>query len=423
MASSNKKVRKDQKKRDRQKRAIAKEKRRQVRSAAEPSTQDAQFADSPSDELFSDFKKDAPDKEAANPAIEQWWDRFHDVDGPQRVSMLKEQLHADLDKEWRESLFPDAIFEAEQGTDSSDYVSLLETLAVEHRQIYDLGLLWFLKSRVDHYLLVGDDDKIVTAVKQDAAALSETNEAYFGIVSTLRLAGMAGSADTLAAAGMRVMDTSDLMPWAINEMFHFFQDSQVRQCVHDGGDAKAIARLESILEEHDANMDADAVQLRAEMIRRLTGETKTKWVRNQLLGSSKQTRVNCYLLCFEFSHWLIAQRDIPPVAADELRGFVLQTLSGDGISMRSYLDGISKTALEKQLVSELGFMSLDRFKAPATLIAVEHFVMFLSEAELVSTKSLSRTRDVIASLDAQLRQVLNQEWRFFSFLDRLRTPA
>ena len=170
-------------------------------------------------------------------------------------------------------------------------------------------------------------------------------------------------------------------------------------------------------------MDADVVLTRAEMIRRLTGKTKTKWVRNQLVGTNEQSRENCYLLSFEFSRWLTTQQNIAPIAADELRGLVLDTLSHDEITMRSYLDGISQSALDSHLTDLLGFMALDRFKAPATLIAVEHFVSFLNEAGLVNSSSLTRSLDAIHALDSELRRILGQEWSSFTFLEPLRTFA
>lgn len=439
MASSDKKVRKANKKRERAKREAERQKRRQLRSQTDSSSDENQFADPAHVDLFDDVAGESFDQEtldetkalASNPAITDWWNRYLEAGGSQRLSMVREKLAedlaADLDEDWREAMFPQAVYECEVSNDASDYAALLETMAAQHRQLYELGLLWFLRSRVRYYLSLGNTllniQRIDDAVSIDAATMKETGEAFYGTVSMLRLAGHAGPADTLAEAGFRLLDESDLMPWAVDVLFHFFMDSHVRQCVADGGDAAAITRLESVFNENDGNMEEAGVLLRAEIIRRLTGKTKTKWVPNQLLGTNQRSAENRYLLGFEFAHWLTSQRGIPAIAADELRGLLLETFSSDGITMRSYFDVLSQTALDKHLAGMLGFMSLDRFKAPATLIAVEHFVSFLHDAGLAKPKAVARSITAIHNLDGQLRRVLDQEWSSFTFLDPLRTFA
>jgi len=37
---------------------------------------------------------------------------------------------------------------------------------------------------------------------------------------------------------------------------------------------------------------------------------------------------------------------MPPIAADELRGLVMESLSDDKLTIRVYFDGISESALE-----------------------------------------------------------------------------
>lgn len=436
MAASDKKVRKDQKKRERAKRDLARHKRRLARTANEErpddeSSDEVQYLDAAHTNLIEDFFGNSPDSSSQltakpqpeNAEIEQWWDQYLKAGGPVRLAMIRGKIDDELDQQWREALFPEAVFEAEQASESDDYVGLLELLANEHRGLYDLGSLWFLRSRVSRYLLIGDSDAIVNAVEQDAAALTETHETYYGIMSMLRLAGLSDPADTLAKAGMRVINHRDLMPWAVGEIAHFLMDAHVRQCVTEGGDASSVADLESFMEDNDFKMDPEVVLLRAEMIRRLTGRTKTKWMRNQLLGTNRQSREHRYLLSFEFSHWLTFHRDIAPIAADELRGLVMETLSDKGLTMRSYFDGLSKTTLDKHLAGLLGFMSLDRFKAPATLIAVRHFVSFLDSVGLVKPAAMTRSIGAIEDLDGQLRRLLKDEWSSFTFLDPLRTAA
>jgi DNA-binding transcriptional ArsR family regulator len=119
---------------------------------------------------------------------------------------------------------------------------------------------------------------------------------------------------------------------------------------------------------------------------------------------------------------LTLQRSIDRVAADELRGLILASLSREGLSMRNYVDGVPQSVLDRHLASLLGFMSLDRFKAPATLIAADHFVDFLADRGLVQPKSLRQSKAAIKALDTQLRRLLHDEWESCKFLDRLRCP-
>lgn len=408
---------------------MERQKRRRIRSAVEREDDVVRFADSAHGELFASSPGDVLDRlSSANvkrrkpeSAIDRWWDRYLASAGTKRLAMVREKLVDGLDESWREALFPEAVFEAEAHSEPTEYVAFLETLANEHRELYDDGLLWFMRSRITHYLTVGDATKIEDAVKQDAAAMTETGDAFYGTLSMLRLAGLASPADTMAVAGLRLMDTAELMPWAIDELFNFFMDSQVRQCVADGGDAAAIAKMEAILEQHNANMDPGVVLMRAEMIRRLCGRTKTKWLRNQLVGNNHQSSENCCLLSFDFSHWLTSEKAIAPIAADELRVLVLNTLSRDGLTMRNYLDGVLQALLDQHLAGLLGFMSLDRFKAPATLIAVEHFAEFLNDTGLAKPKASTASLKSVHDLDSQLRRMLNEEWQTFAFLDSLRS--
>ena len=83
MAVNDKKVRKAQKKRDRVKRALAKDKRRLARSASEQLTQKDQFIDSAHTDEFGRSEQDGMedlglassqrDAIPENPAIRRWW--------------------------------------------------------------------------------------------------------------------------------------------------------------------------------------------------------------------------------------------------------------------------------------------------------------------------------------------------------------
>jgi DNA-binding transcriptional ArsR family regulator len=250
--------------------------------------------------------------------------------------------------------------------------------------------------------------------------MEATDEPFYGTLSMLRLAGLASAADELAEAGFRRVDEGQLMPWAADEIFHAVMDRHVRNCVEAGATSESIEIMETELEKLDANMNPDVAEIRREMVERLAGQSQTDWVRNQLLGTDQKSMRNRYLLSFEFAAWLTRQRPIDSVAADELRGLILESLSREGLTMRNYFDGIPQSALDRHLASLLGFMSLDRFKAPATLIAVGHFVDFLADRGLTQPKSLRQSKAAIDALDKQVRRLLQDEWDSCKFLDRLR---
>ncbi len=434
MPARSKKERKDQRKRDRRRRVVSKEKRRQLRSANNTSDSES-FVDQTHEEFVFDFSRSVGQDEetandglsvdgidaAENPHIRQWWDDYLAAEPPRRLEMVQAKLGEDLDEEWREAIFPESVFEAENDSEPAKYVNLLETLAEQHRDLYRLGLSWFLRSRVSHYLATDQTQQIDHVVTADSADMEETNESFYGTVSMLRLAGLASAADELAQAGFRCIKEGQLMPWAMDEIFHFVMDRHVRACVQAGATSESIEVMESELEKIDANMDPDVAEIRRQMIERLAGRAQTDWVRNQLLGTDQKSMQNRYLLSFEFAAWLTLQRSIPPVAADELRGLILESLSSEGLTMRNYFDGVPQSTLDRHLASRLGFLSLDRFKAPATLIVAGHFVDFLADRGLTQPKSQRKSKAAIDALDNQLRRLLQNEWDSFRFLDRLRS--
>ncbi len=117
MAASDKKVRKDQKRRERAKRDVARQERRRFRAAAKEQNEEVHFVDPAHAGLFTSktdaalMNTSAPASkpstpEASNSPIEKWWDYYLEVDGPQRLSMVREKLGEDLNAEWRESIFP-----------------------------------------------------------------------------------------------------------------------------------------------------------------------------------------------------------------------------------------------------------------------------------------------------------------------------
>ncbi len=422
--TKSKNERKTDRKQDRQRRAVATEKRRQIRAAVTNGLAvgiDDAHAGVPRRLVTGEPACELPEREReGNPEIHQWWDRYMSAKGNGRTEMIIERLNEPLSDEWRESLFPEAVFEAESGADGDRYLALLALLAREHRELYHTGLLWYLRSRVQHLLAVGKESDIANVVSTDVVDMTETGDAMYGTVAILRLANLESEADELAAAGFRIMDNSNLMQWAVEEIFHWVLFKRVRQCIDAGASDDAIAAMEIELEQLDANMDAELVETRREMVLALAGKTHHAWQRNELVGTSHNALHKQSILGYEFAGWLQRSLNCTWSAADELRGLIMESIGRDQIAMRDYLDGVPRNLLDKHLASRLGFLALDRFKAPAMLIAVDHFVRFLAERDLVTPKSRDTTQKSVSALDLQLRHLLRNEWQSFRFLDPLR---
>ena len=422
--TKNKKERKTERKQDKQRRAAAKEKRRQLRSACtsglEVGVDDAQ-AGRPRRSVTGKPSRKLPEREReGNPEIYQWWNRYMSATGNGRIELIIERLSEPLSDEWREALFPEAVFEAESEADGDRYLALLESLAREHRELYRTGLRWFLRSRVQHLLAAGKESDIANVVSTDAADLTKMSDAIFGIVAMLRLANLESEADELAAAVSRVTDINDWMPWAVKEISYWLLFKHVRQCVDTGASDDAIAAMETELEQLDVNRGAEFVEMRRDIVFALAGKTHHAWQRDELVGTSQNALHKQSILGYEFAGWLRGSLNCTWSAADELRGLIIESIGRDEIAMRDYLDGVPQNLLDKHLALRLGFMALDRFKAPAMLIAVDHFVKFLTERDLVTPTSRHATQESVSALDLQLRHLLRDEWQSFRFLDRLR---
>ncbi|QEG00203.1 hypothetical protein Mal15_42730 [Stieleria maiorica] len=423
--AKNKNTRKTQLKRERKRRAAAKKKREKTRArfhANQDLAVDSAHSLSLSDGF--DFGPSAVSSEGhadENPEIVKWWDRFSAAKGNQRIEMVRAAFEDDLDSEWREALFPEAVHEAEMGSDPARYVHLLEYLAENHRELYREGLLWFLRSRVTHYLAIDDAARAEAAVAQDADEMTETGEAFYGTVTMLRLANLEAAAESLVLAGYRCMDETQLMPWAVEEILHCIFFQHMRECVQAGGSDESIRVMETALKEFDLSQDEEFVAVRREIVSCVSGQDTRNWTEKQLSGDSPKSIRNRMLLAYEFVGWLNTQRSIALSPADVLGDLVLETFSGEKLEIRDFFRGVPKVELDEHLASLLGFMSLDRFKAPATLIAVEHFCDFLFDRNLIDAKSLAKTKSTVESLDRQLQRVLKEEWSSFRFLNPLRT--
>lgn len=428
-----KKERKTQRKLDRNRRDLAREKRRRLRAAKADSTLAVDPAHAPNpikDEASLSSDTSAPPVFGAtpekpqvvvpeDPEIHAWWERFWNCDAPERIAMLRQKFSEGIPEDQPDDEYLEAILESESGCSSADYVAFLEEVRSNHPNIYKAGVQWFMRSRASHYMDCGRMEKVDEVVIEDAAMMTSTGDALFGTISMVRLAGRTQAAEALAAAAYRCLKPRELIPWAQNGIIHWKIDTHLRACAAAGATPQAVARMEAELTESGVVNDDEIVQLRREIVTRLARNDPVNWQKNQLTGGTNKASRNRYLLSYDFAGWLVSERSIPAITADELRSLLLDSLRRDHLTMKDYLEGLPQEKVDRHLASHLGFLGLDTFQAPAPLIAMKHFVDFLHEIGLVTESSRMKSERVISSLRSQLEEIPPEELDSFRFLDPL----
>ena len=103
---------------------------------------------------------------------------FGTATGSERIEMLRQRFTEGIPEDQPDDEYLEAIFESESGCSTADYVEFLEEVRSNHPNIYQAGLLWFMRSRVNHYMSSGQMEKVDEVVIEDAAMMTDTNEAY-----------------------------------------------------------------------------------------------------------------------------------------------------------------------------------------------------------------------------------------------------
>ena len=104
--------------------------------------------------------------------------------------------------------------------------------------------------------------------------------------------------------------------------------------------------------------------------------------------------------------------------ADELRRLVITAIDGIDCPFNGLLAGLGRRDFEPYLARKLGFMSLDRIHAPATIVAMKHYYDFLQELELVKPGNWQKSQSVCDALWQELRRALKNEWPSYRFLEQ-----
>ena len=85
-----------------------------------------------------------------------------------------------------------------------------------------------------------------------------------------------------------------------------------------------------------------------------------------------------------------------------------------------FLHGLRRAVFEPHLARKLDFLSLDRFHAPAGILAMYHFYDFLAESHLVDEAIRQPSQLVCRDLWNDVKKLFQEklcEWRLYEFLE------
>jgi hypothetical protein len=346
-----------------------------------------------------------------------WWREYQAADGETRLQMVREKLDViPSDHEDYKQLFPEAVSELEAKLSCDTFVSFLEELASAHPDVFAMNADWHTRSMVFEYLAqnrMQDIDRVVSAL---AAKLKEIDSPFFSLVSTLRLSG-SDAAQSLIDAAFPLIDDAELMYWAVGEIHEWALFPSYQRCIAAGASGDSLDALRLAVARLGIEDSPEYQEDRHEFAMHLSGQSAKQWTRSELLARDDDTPHKVFLLNADFMCWLCEERKFKPIVADELRH-----LAGDAINemdghLHGIMSGLSRRDVEPYVTSKLGFMSLKRIHAPATVVVLAQYVDFLKEIELTKPSDWKKSRSACASLWYDLPKALGDEWPQYQFLE------
>lgn len=349
---------------------------------------------------------------------ELWWGRYSKADGAACLTMTREKLHTICgDDESYNDYFPDAVYELERKLSSTEYVAFLEELHESYPDIYAQSADWHARSMVSEYLAQGKPDEVDRVAMGLANELTKVDDPFFSLMTTVRLAGRAESAQALIDAAVNHLPNSELMYWAVDEILEWAMFAPYQRCVAAGATNEAIEALNAMAHELDLADDEHSRTARRDFAMHLAGLVGTKLNREEL--THKDGWRNVYLLCVDYMRWLCEKHQFEPIVADEFRRLMVTAISRMDCSFGGLLAGLPRQEFDRYLATKVGFMSLDRVAAPATVVAMKLFYDYLLERELIRPKAYKKSQEVCDQLWEQLlRLFCEEEWRSYAFLEQ-----
>ena len=440
MSAQNKKERKKQQRTKRKRREMLHRKKGQVqaKTQTQPRTQvqtpsaatgESLFKEPNTSQLWrqaiselgraNDIEADGPvDSEQDDDPLSIWWREFDAADGAARLHMVREKLEVlSPDDEDYEHVFPEAVHDLEGKLSSEEYVAFLEELVTAHPANFAMGADWHTTSMVSEYLdqnRMQDVDRVVMSM---AEGMKEIGGPFFALVSTLRLAGRTDASQAMVDAAAALLDDSDLMPRAVGDILDWALFPHYQRCVADGATDASIEAVRGAARNLGIEDSEKYQENRRNFALHLSGQSTKQWTQSELLADEDETGRRLYLLGADFMRWMCEERQFKPVVADELRILVNNAIDGLDRNFRGIAFGMSRREFESFLGSLVGFMSLKRVQAPATIIAMKHYVDFLKEIEVTKPGDWQKSQSVCDSLWKKLKKSFGEEWKHYRFLE------
>jgi hypothetical protein len=348
---------------------------------------------------------------------ELWWDQYKDADGPGRLAMTREKL-ASLkpDDPDYETYFPQAIDDLEPLLGPKAFVAFLEDLERDYPEAFADNLDWHSFYIIGVYANDARWDQLERVVERLADRLTELTPPLPAILSQLRLCNCTAAAGRLLDAVKPFVADPDVMPHASNQYIEWLLFGAYQRCLERGASDDEIEAVYRFSLTLGATESEDLLREHRDVIRRLAGQ-EPRWTREELKPGDEVGR-RVYLLLVDFQKWLQQERGCAAMVADELRRVTVHAIDGTRDMLISFLDGLRRVPFETFLVRDcLGFMSLTRFYAPASVCAMYHFYEFLYASNLVKSRTRDVSQLVCCDLWADLRKAAKTEWEEYRFLE------
>ena len=319
-----------------------------------------------------------------------------------------------------EAFFPDAISEVEPKLGRERYVAFLEEIRDRWPRVFSQEIDWNVWQMAFVYVADQRWPDLERAVGQMADEMQEIREPFFSLISLLRLANRGSEAQRLADAAIRLRDSWELMPWAVDEIFGWALFPLYQEFAQAGANEDALERFWQKCLDLGWKDTQEAREHHRQYGLHLAGLANKRWTRQELLSTEKRVDSKIHFLLADYEHWLCTARQVPPIVADEFRVILGGALHGMKDDITGFLHGLKRTVFEPHLARKLDFLSLDRFHVPAGILAMYHFYDFLAETQLVDEAIRQPSQQVCRDLWNDIKNLFQDklcEWRLYEFLE------
>jgi hypothetical protein len=240
----------------------------------------------------------------------------------------------------------------------------------------------------------------------------------------LRLGGQEQSAQVMIDAVIPLLDSSDLMPWGVDQLIAWAMFEANQRCAAAGASDEAIEESYQFLLRLGAEDSGVSRRHQRTIALHWAGKVERQWSREDFFVQDKdRVAGNLYFLLVDFMRWLCERRGLSPVASDEFRHILIQCIEFMKCPASALLTGLKRSKFEPFLASKLDFFCLDHGHAPAAVAGMLHLYDFLLERGLVDGPTRDSATRTLAILWKELKQAMGREWERHAFLQRWLPPG